>query len=335
MAFRLRISSAECHFCLIAILISVFSATLRAQTPVEIDASQFSSSTPPLSLCGESADESSPNSTAVAQGGSNQNVAICSNSDHQEDWVQAWMRKVAEARASQPHFVSPIVTTHVMLVQQYRYDMSWQQDPVGATVTSNYGGSRGLEIIPARRLEVGIFPPGYLVHQSSVPDGFGDLSFQVKFRAFSATEGRGDYFVGFFFGGSVPTGTPPNGIDHAILSPTLAAAKGLGHWDIQTTLGTNLPVSDANILGRAIVFNTAVNYKIKNKVWPMLEQNSTFWSGGALDGKKQVFLTPGIVVGSFAIAERLRFAIGTGVQIAVTEFHQYNHRWILSLRFPF
>jgi len=29
-----------------------------------------------------------------------------------------------------------------MLVQQYRYDMSWQQDPVGATVTSNYGGSR-------------------------------------------------------------------------------------------------------------------------------------------------------------------------------------------------
>ena len=67
----------------------------------------------------------------------------------------------------------------------------------------------------------------------------------------------------------------------------------------------------------------------------MLEQNSTFWSGGALDGKKQVFLTPGIVVGSFAIAERLRFAIGTGVQVAVTEFHQYNHRWILSLRFPF
>src|SRR5882762_6026747 len=121
MACKLRISSAERRFCLIAILISVFSATLRAQTPGEIDASQFSSSTPPLSLCGESADESSPNSTAVAQSGSNQNDANGSNSDHQEDWVQAWMRKVAEARASQPHFVSPIVTTHVMLVQQYRY----------------------------------------------------------------------------------------------------------------------------------------------------------------------------------------------------------------------
>ena len=250
------------------------------------------------------------------------------------DWVHAWMRKVDEVRASQPHFVSPIVTTHVMLVQQFRYDMSWQQDPA-STSTSNYGASKGLEIIPASRLEVGIFPPNYLAHQSPVPDGFGDLSFQVKFRAFSATEGRGDYFVGIFFGGSLPTGNPPNGAGHAILSPTLAAAKGLGHWDIQTTFGANLPASGTNLLGRAIVFNTAVNYKIKNKVWPMLEQNSTFWSGGALDGKKQVFLTPGIVLGSFAVAERLRFAIGTGVQIAVTEFHQYDHRWILSLRFPF
>jgi len=245
------------------------------------------------------------------------------------------MRKVDEVRASQPHFVSPIVTTHVMLVQQFRYDMSWQQDPAGGTSTANYGASKGLEIIPLSRLEVGIFPPNYLAHQSSATDGFGDLSFQVKFRAFAAPEGRGDYFVGFFFGGSLPTGNPPNGIGHTILSPTLAAAKGFGHWDIQTTIGANLPASGANILGRAIIFNTAINYKIKKRIWPMLEQNSVFWSGGVLDGKKQVFLTPGIVLGPFNVAERLRFGIGTGVQIAVTEFHQYDHRWVLSLRFPF
>jgi hypothetical protein len=250
-------------------------------------------------------------------------------------WVHRWLRKVDEARASQPHFVSPIVTTHVILVQQYRYDMSWQQDPPGDTSTSNYGGSKGIEIIPATRLEVGIFPPNYLSHQPSATDGFGDLSFQVKFRAFSATEGRGDYFVGFFFGSSLPTGTPPNGAGHTILSPTLAAAKGIGRWDIQTTFGANLPVSGSSILGRAIIFNTAVDYKIEGRIWPMLEQNSVFWSGGTLDGKKQVFLTPGLVLGSFPVAERLHFSIGAGMQIAVTQFHQYNHRWILSLRFPF
>src|SRR5258708_14961194 len=47
-----------------------------------------------------------------------------------------------------------------------------------------------LEIIPTTRLELGIFPPAYLVHQSNTSDGFGDLSWQVKFRAFSATEDR-------------------------------------------------------------------------------------------------------------------------------------------------
>ena len=165
-----------------------------------------------------------------------------------KDWVHRWLRKVDEARASQPHFVSPIVTTHVILVQQYRYDMSWQQDPAGGTTTANYGASKGLEIIPATRLEIGIFPPNYLAHQSSAPDGFGDLTFQVKFRAFSAPEGRGDYFVGFLFGGSFPTGSTPNGVGHTIVSPTLAAAKGIGPWDIQTTVGANLPASGTNLL---------------------------------------------------------------------------------------
>jgi len=335
MAFKLRISSAGRSFCFIAILISVFAATLRAQTSGENDAYPFSSSVPPLSLCGQSADECLLNSAALDQDGSNLNDADSSNSRLQDDWVHYWARKVDEARASQPHFVSPIVTTHVMLVQQYRYDMSWQQDPSGGTVTSNYGASRGLEIIPTTRLEVGIFPPGYLVHQSKTPDGFGDLSWQVKFRTFSATEGKGDYFVGFFLGGSFPTDNPTNGLGDTVLTPTFAAAKGLGSWDIQTTIGANLPATGANVLGRMIVFNTAVDYKIKGKIWPMIEQNSTFWSGGTLDGKKEVFLTPGLVLGSFPLAERLHLSIGGGVQIAVTQFHRDNHRWILSVRFPF
>jgi hypothetical protein len=271
----------------------------------------------------------------VGNGDGTQNAPTQTTNSSDSDWVHTWLRKVDEARASQPHFVSPIVTTHVILVQQYRYDMSWQQDPAAGTSTSNYGASKGLEIIPTTRLEVGVFPPNYLVHQSKTPDGFGDFAFQIKYRAFSAPEGRGDYFVGFFFAGSLPTGSPPNGIGHTILTPTLAAAKGIGPWDIQTTFGANLPASGTNLLGRAIVFNTAVDYKIKGKIWPMLEQNSVFWSGGNLDGKKQVFLTPGLVFGGFQLAERLRFAFGAGVQIAVTQFHQYNHRWILSVRFPF
>jgi hypothetical protein len=272
---------------------------------------------------------------ATSRETSSQTAAQRTNDNSQHGWVNTWLRTVDKARASQPHFTAPIVTTHVMLVQQYRYDMSWQQDNVGGTVTSNYGASRGLEIIPTTRLEVGISPPNYLVHESSQPNGIGDLAWQVKFRAFSATEHKGDYFVGFFLGGTFPTGGPPNGTGHTTLSPTFAVGKGIGPWDIQSTIGGTLPLSGANTLGRTIVFNTALDYRIKGIIWPMLEQNSTFWADGTLDGKKSVFLTPGLVVGSFPLVRRLRFAVGGGFQTAVTSYHPYNHRWILSCRFPF
>src|SRR5260370_42545203 len=85
--------------------------------------------------------------------------------------------------------------------------------PSGGTMTSNCGGSRGLE-------------------------GFSDLSYQVKVRAFSATGSKGDYTVCFFLDGSVPTGSTPNGLGHTVLSPTLAAGKGLGPWGTQSTNGT-------------------------------------------------------------------------------------------------
>jgi hypothetical protein len=322
-----KIRAASVLFLAIGVIFSL-SPQLMAQTAGTRCASNVTSSLQAWGCADADSD-------AISNGSKSGSGATASAGSNQDDWVHAWLRKVDEARASQPHFVAPLFTTHVMLVQQYRYDMSWQQDLVGGTGTSNYGGSRGLEIIPTTRLEVGISPPPYLAHKSSVQDGFGDFSFQVKYRAFSATERQGDYFVGFFFGGSFPTGTPPNGLGHTILSPTFAAAKGVGQWDIQSTIGANLPTSGANLLGRAIVFNTEVDYKIKGKIWPTLEQNSTFWSGGILDGRKQTFLTPGLVLGSFPLAERLRFIFGTGVQIAVTQFHQYNHRWIVSVRFPF
>jgi len=67
----------------------------------------------------------------------------------------------------------------------------------------------------------------------------------------------------------------------------------------------------------------------------MLELNSTSWSGGTQDGKKEVFLTPGLVAGNFPVAERLHLGLGVGVQIAVSDFHRYNRRWIGSVRLPF
>src|ERR1700736_1265755 len=135
MAFK---SSGKRVFRFMTILISAFPATLRAQSSGDIGTALLSSSIPSLSLCGESADECAPSPTAD-QNGSNQNNNTSGSSSHdQNDWVHSWMRKVAKARASQPHYVSPIVTANVLLVQQYRYDMSRQQDPTGGTITATY-----------------------------------------------------------------------------------------------------------------------------------------------------------------------------------------------------
>ena len=65
-----------------------------------------------VALCGQDPPRGGP--TAAADSSSNQDSG--SNTDD-SDWVRAWMKIAAKARASQPHFVAPIVTTHVMLVQ--------------------------------------------------------------------------------------------------------------------------------------------------------------------------------------------------------------------------
>jgi hypothetical protein len=249
-------------------------------------------------------------------------------------WLSSWLRRVAQARAEQPHTAAPLVTTHNELVQQFRYDGYVQQDPNG-TWTTNAGTGRGMEIIPTTRLEVAFAMPPYLTHQSGVPDGFGDWSFLVKFRAFSAPEGEGAYFLGFVLNAAFPTGNTANSAGRAVWSPAVAFGKGWGNFNVQNTFGGTLPQTGAAVLGRTIVLNNVAQYRIKRVIWPMLEANSTFWSSGHNAGKKQAFLTPGIVFGSFPIAGRLRIAVGAGEQIAVTQFHTYNHRLILSLRLPF
>jgi hypothetical protein len=35
------------------------------------------------------------------------------------------------------------------------------------------------------------------------------------------------------------------------------------------------------------------------------------------------------------LTEKLHAGFGAGVEIAVTSFHQYNYRWMFSVRFPF
>ena len=253
-----------------------------------------------------------------------------------DGFFSSWFAKVAATQAEQPHWITPVVTVTPRLEQEFRYDSSWQMQPDGTTTLANYGGSKGLEVIPLRRIEVIVSPPPYLVRSAGkVPDGFGDVSLLLKYRIFSANEEHGNYILTAFFGASLPSGTYTNGAPAATLTPTLAGGKGWSNFDFCTTLGAVLPVKETNLTGRQIVWNTALQYKVLRKFWPELEVNSTFYSGGPNDGKNQTFLTPGLVLGKFPIWRRLGITVGGGVQIAASRFHTYNHKGVFTVRFPF
>ena len=208
---------------------------------------------------------------------------------------------------------------------------------VPALPTENYGGAKGLELIPMERVEVILVaPPAYVVHNNPlVKDGFGDWGFLVKYRMLSANEERGKYILTAFFQMTAPTGQYKNGATNAIIAPTIAYGKGFGAFDVQGTFGATLPTGNEARFGRTYPWSNAFQYHVYHKFWPEVEVNYTHFQDGANNGKTQVFMTPGLVIGRMRLWKRLAFTVGGGLQIATTHFHMNNHNGIFSVRFPF
>jgi hypothetical protein len=252
-----------------------------------------------------------------------------------QSWLDAYLKRVAEQQAKQPHWATPLFTTTPRIDQRIRYDVIWQRRSSGL-VTENIGNGKGISFVPARNIEVAIGIPPYYVHNDPKrKDGWGDETFQVKYRFAAANEQHGNYIVTAFLAASLPTGTNNNEAPHAVLTPTLAGGKGWGHFDVLSTAGIQLPVAESQKLGQSVNWNVVAQYRFLGRLTPELEMNSTFYPNGPNVGKHQIFLSPGLIVGRFPVWRRLSFTGGVGVQIAVTQFHTYNHAWILSTRLPF
>jgi hypothetical protein len=253
----------------------------------------------------------------------------------QDGYFGNWFERVDKTQAEQPHWITPLATTTPRLEEEIRYDQLWQVNAKGVT-TDNYDGGKGLELIPFEKVEVIFNAPPYIDHNNPADkNGFGDLAFLVKYRLLSANEESGNYILTAFLGWSLPTGSYSNGALHAVITPTIAYGKGLGHFDAQGTFGIGFPVADTNLAGRTYGWNNAFQYRMFRKFWPEVELNSTFFQDGKNDGKKQNFVTPGLIIGRLHLWNRVGFTIGGGYQIATTHFHTNNHNAILSIRFPF
>lgn len=252
-----------------------------------------------------------------------------------ERYFSDWFARVDKSKNEQPHWITPLATTTPRLEEEYRYDQQWQPNTKGVT-TDNYDGGKGLELIPFEKVEVILNVPPYLDHNNpKVRNGWGDVAFLVKYRLLSENEEHGNYILTAFLGWSLPTGQFSNGALHPVITPTIAYGKGFGNFDLQGTVGVGLPTADTSSLGRTIVWNNAFQYRVFGKFWPEVELNSTFFQDGKNDGRKQNFVTPGLVLGRFHLAGRVGFVVGGGYQIATTQFHTTNHNAILTIRFPF
>ena len=69
-----------------------------------------------------------------------------------------WFNRVDHTQAEQPHWATPLATTTPRLEEEFRCDTFWQTNNSGIT-TENYGAAKGLELIPAERVEVMLVAP--------------------------------------------------------------------------------------------------------------------------------------------------------------------------------
>jgi hypothetical protein len=252
----------------------------------------------------------------------------------QNGFISNWLNMVTQTQSEQPHWITPLATTTPRLEQEFRYDIQWQTHNNGVT-TDNYGVSKGLEIIPQKNTEVILAIPPYIVNNPDSKDGFGDWQFLVKYRILSKNEETGNYILTAFYQMSLPTGQYQQGAKSPIITPTIAYGKGLKDFSVQGTLGGSLPTGNTATIGRTILWNNALQYRLFKKLWPETEFNFTHYYEGSHNGHSLLFITPGLVLGRFPIHNRFSFTFGGGFQIAATSFHPTNHNGILSIRFPF
>lgn len=252
----------------------------------------------------------------------------------QDGFFAEWFDMATRTQSEQPHWVTPLATTTPRLEQEYRYDIQWQVHNSGL-VTDNYGVSKGLEIIPEKNIEIIVAEPPYIMNNPDSPNGWGDWQFLVKYRIAAGNEEHGNYIFTAFYQMSLPTGQFEQGQPNPVITPTIAYGKGFRNFDVQGTLGGGLPTGNEKVIGRTILWNNTLQYRVFKKVWPETEFNFTHYYQGSHDGHSLLYVTPGLVLGRFTIHNRLALTFGGGYEIAATSFHPTNHIPILSIRVPF
>jgi hypothetical protein len=268
--------------------------------------------------------------------------------------LAAWEAWVARARATQPYWSTPLVTTTGLLEQRVRFDVDFQHSGNG-TSTTDIDGGRGLDLIVSETNEIQFAAPPYYIRTGVAGTGptnkgaiqplagFNDWAFlRVKQRLASSPESDGNYVLTALLQIQAPSGIGRLTSNSWEYLPTLAFGKGWGAFDIQGTVGGVVPASHANIIGYQIQTNFAFQYNVLKVLWPELEVSWTYFANGQRGGLNQVYLTPGLLLGRFSLSNGLKLTFGVGYQAAVAPAlivkpltPAFNHAWLFSTRVNF
>lgn len=255
-----------------------------------------------------------------------------------ENYFRDWFKRVDEENALQPQWKPPLFATSPLITELYKYDQYWEHLSNGAGNLRIFDAGKGFELIPAKQIEVIIGLPPYEERSGRNPAvGLGDWPFLLlKYRLFSANEENGNYCVTPFVAFTAPTGSNAFSTKNFGITPTISTGKGLGDFDALLTFGDSLPTGDFHKLGTPLLTNLVFQYRVLKVIWPQLEVNYTNWPNGPNRGKNQVFLLPGVVIGSNPLYERLTWSMGVGYQFAISHAHpQYENNWIFDFRINF
>lgn len=253
-------------------------------------------------------------------------------------FIRQFFSHNSQMTAIQPSWITPLVEADPRLVQYVRFSFSNEYAAAG-TQTTNYGNARGGGVIAWDRLEFDYVPPAYFQHNSTAVDGFGDMSALVKYRIVSRTADHGNYILSAMLSHTFATGSAKNGAATDSFSPTLAGGVGLGRkFEVESTLGGTLPTGQIGTQGRTIAWNSLIQTHATKHFWGEIENNATFYNRGSHDGKMQNFVTPAV----FYVVRSKEwkpthpfFIIDSGMQIAASGFHTYNHNLISEMRMLF
>jgi hypothetical protein len=256
----------------------------------------------------------------------------------QESFLDRFASHNSSMSSLQPSFITPLVAPDPRLLQYARASFSREYAASG-TETVNFGNGKGGGVIAGNRFEFDFIPPAYIEHNSTAKDGFGDTTALAKFRIASGDAEHGNFALSAILNHCFPTGSYKNGAATGSWGPTLTGGLAFRRrFDVISSLGGTLPTGKVDAQGRSVAWNELAQFHATKHMWFEVENNSTFYFAGEHDGKMQNFVTPG----AYYVVRRKAwkpthpfFIIDSGMQMATSEFHTYNHNLISEARILF